>query len=284
MMLQRLLLCFVGICCNLCPLIVQAQDKQPNYAPQLAPLFEKGYLKVAMYQRDTPPFYFVDETGKLTGIDVELLRGFAQQLGLRVEFDRSAKTIIGAINMVDNGQADLAICKLSITMDRARRVLFTQPYIKLRKALLVNRVLLQQQRNGRSKQETIMNLQGTIGVLGNTAYKKYAKQRFKHAQIKEYPSWKEAVEAVRQQQIIAAFRDEAEIKKVILDNKDDAVKLLTVVLEEDYDPKGIALPDNAQYLRFLLEFYIQSLGLELSANRVLFDYQDVIDTIHRNNQ
>lgn len=283
-MLNKIATVLFCLVCQSFALAAPTPDTQPDYAPQLAPLFEKGYLRVAMYQRDTPPFYFTDESGKLTGIDVELIKGFAQQLGLRVEFDRSAKTIIGAINMVDDGHADLAICKLSITMGRAKRVLFTQPYIKLRKALLVNRVLLQQQRNGRSKQETIMSLQGTIGVLGNTAYTKYAKQRFKQAEIREYPSWKEAVDAVRKQEIIAAFRDEAEIKKVILDNKDDAVKLLTVVLDEDYDPKGIALPDHAFYLRSLLEFYVQSLGLELSANKVLFDYQDVIDTIHRSNQ
>lgn len=253
-----------------------------NYASQLQPMIERGKLTVAMYQKDVPPFYFINNEGKLTGIDVELIKGFAAQLNLQVVFDRRAKTINDTVNMVLNGQADIAMCKLSITMERASKVLFTKPYINLRKALLINRILLQHQLNGRSKQETIQNLQGTLGVIGNSSYVGYAQKRFKQMEIKSYPSWDEVVEAVRRQQIIAAFRDEAEIKKVILDNKNDSVALLTVVLEEDYDPKGIAMNSDAFFLKHLLEFYINSLGLQLSANEVLFNYDNVISIINRN--
>lgn len=250
-------------------------------APELNELFDRNVLRVAIYKANTPPFYFVNKNNELTGVDVEMIKGFARKLGLKVEFIRHANTLDEVVDLVANGEADLAICKLSITFSRATKVLFTKPYIKLRKALLVNRILLQQQLNGRSKKETIQNLKGTVGVIGNSSYVNYAKQRFKHMEIKEYSSWKEVVNAVIAQEIIAGFRDEAEIKKVILDNKDRAINLLTAVLEDDFDPKGIAVPSSATYLKALLDFYIDSTGLELSANTVLFDYDSVIEQLNR---
>ncbi len=261
--------------------ITPLNSKFLGKAPELRGLFERNVLRVAIYKANTPPFYFVNKDNELTGVDVEMIKGFARNLGLKIEFIRRAQTLDGVVDLVANGEADLAICKLSITFSRATKVLFTKPYIKLRKALLVNRILLQQQLNGRSKKEAIQNLKGTLGVIGNSSYVNYAQQRFKHMKIKEYGSWKEVVNAVISQEIIAGFRDEAEIKKVILDNKDRAINLLTAVLEDDFDPKGIAVPSDATYLKALLDFYIDSTGLELSANTVLFDYDSVIEHLNR---
>ncbi len=252
-----------------------------KHARELDSIFERKVLRVAMYNRDTPPFYYQDENGQLAGVDIELIQGFARELGIGIEFDRSATSLNEVVDMVSSGQADIGICKLSITFERAARVLFTQPYIKLRKGLLVNRILLEQQLGDKTKREAIQKLQGTLGVIGNSSYVTYAKQRFQHMAIKEYDSWPDVVQAVLNREVIAGFRDEAEIKKVTLDNKQYAMELLTVVLEEDYDPKGIALQSDAQFLKALLDFYIESLGLELSANRVLFDYDSVVSQIHR---
>jgi ABC-type amino acid transport substrate-binding protein len=261
--------------------ITQVDKNIPIHAQELSGIFERKVLRVAMYERDTPPFYFVNEKNQLTGVDVEIIKGFARKLGLKVKFIRHARTLDEVVNIVARGEADLAICKLSITFSRATKVLFTKPYIKLRKGLLVNRVLLQKQLNGRHKKEVIQQLKGTLGVIGNSSYVTYAKQRFKHMKIKEYSSWKEVVDAVLSQEIIAGFRDEAEIKKVILDNKDRAINLLTVVLEEDFDPKGIAVQSQANYLKALLDFYIDSIGLKLTANIVLFEYDSVLDHLNR---
>lgn len=251
-------------------------------APDIQRILDKGVLRVAMYHKDTPPFYYVDEQGELTGVDVELIKGFASLLNVAVEFDRSAKTFNDVIKKVSNREADLAICKLSITFSRTIKVLFTKPYIKLRKGLLVNRVLLQRQLDGRTKEEAIKNLTGKIGVIGKSSYVDYAKHRFHNMELVEYRSWGEIVEAVINQDVVAGFRDEAEIKRVIRDNTDNAVTLLTVVLKGDHDPKGIAVSWDSTHLKSALEFYIDSLGLDLSANKVLFEYESVIETIKRN--
>jgi ABC-type amino acid transport substrate-binding protein len=318
--------------------VVENKETTPLsiYSDELNDLLERKVLRVAMYKGNTWPFYFQEEIkgvkSELKGIDVEIIKGFARQLGLKVEFIRS-ETIDGVVDLVEEGKVDLAISKLSITFSRASRVLFTKPYIKLRKGLLVNRVGLQrlQQRLGNlNKNETIQVLAGNadvmtnssfwqglgfskkpedvtvenvmlafnkfknmeineflpwraIGVMKNSSYVGFSHQRFKHMEIIERSSWQDVVNDVSSGEVIAGFRDEAEIKKAIFLNKSLNVDLLTVVLENDFDPKGIALPSNAIFLKSLLDFYIDSLGLELTANSVVFEYDSVIAHLNRYN-
>lgn len=325
-------------------------EPHTEFADELQALLDRKVLRVAMYKGNTWPFYFQKnengekgEKGELEGIDVEIIKGFADKLGLKVEFVRT-ETIDGAVDMVADGKADLAICKLSITFSRASKVLFTKPYIKLRKGLLVNRVglqLLQKRLGNLSQKEAIQILSGNfcamknspyassvneqykqvetsecpspneprakenalyvdhayqeftkieiekfkdwrvLGVIDNSSYVGFANQRFKQMEIRELSSWQNVIDEISAGDLIAGFRDEAEIKRVIFEDKGLSVKLLTVILENDFDPKGIALPSNANYLKSLLDFYIDSLGLELTANSVIFDYDAVISHLNR---
>lgn len=262
-----------------------------KHAKELDDLLASKVLRVAMYKQDTPPFYsrteevvpgLTPDSAQVKGLDAELIIGFARKLGVKVKFVRTAESINDVVDMVAKGEADIGMCKLSITFERATQVLFTKPYINLRKGLIVNRVLLEQEFPDKSKTEAIQQLSGTLGVIGNSSYVTYAKQRFgERMEIKEFRAWKDVVDAVYSREIIAGFRDEAEIKKVTLDDKKYAMEMLTVVLKGDFDPKGIALPSDAHYLKALLDFYIDSLGLELNANNVLFDYDNVISHINR---
>ena len=160
-----------------------------THAKPLAPIVERGILRVAMYEQDSPPFYYAypdtvaefrreacnpegkavpvkslndgtpfdcelyysidnsilhTESAQVGGLDVELIKGFAQKLGVKVSFLRTADSLDDVVSMVAKGEADLGISKLSITFNRTTKVLFTKPYIKLRKALIVNRTLLEQ--------------------------------------------------------------------------------------------------------------------------------------------
>ena len=106
---------------------------------------------------DCELYYSIDnsilhtESAQVGGLDVELIKGFAQKLGVKVSFLRTADSLDDVVSMVAKGEADLGISKLSITFNRTTKVLFTKPYIKLRKALIVNRTLLEQIRCDRTK-------------------------------------------------------------------------------------------------------------------------------------
>ncbi len=253
-----------------------------NSSPSIQRILDRGKLIVAMYHKDSPPFYYVNEEKQLTGVDVEMIKGFARLLNVDVEFDRTPKSFNAVVDMIANEEADVAICKLSITFNRLRRVLYTKPYIEMHQALLVNHLLLAKQLEGGVREEVLRSLSGKIGVIGKSSYVKYAKRNFSNMDIVEYQSWNDVVDAVKTGKVVAAYRDEAEIKKIIRDNPDSALNLLTVTLKDAADPKGIAVSKNSAHLKELLEFYIDSLNLNLTANKVLYDYDSIIKNIKRN--
>lgn len=262
------------------PSLVLANDQPVANEPanEIQAIIKRGKLIVAMYSQDTPPFYYIDKNNELTGVDVVLIKGFADLLGVSVEFDRSAKFLDDVVEKVEKHQADLAICKLSVTFGRAQRVLFAEPYVNLHQSLLINRLELSRQLKGRSQEETIQNLTGKIGVVAKSSYVTYAKH-FENMEIVQYPTWNEVVDHVLQGDITAAFRDDAEVKMILRDRPDTALHLLSVVLKDAKDPKGIALSFEHRNLKDLLDFYVKSLDLDLSADKIINDYDNVIKII-----
>jgi len=257
-----------------------ANDQPVSNEPanEIQAIIKRGKLIVAMYGQDTPPFYYTDKNNELTGIDVVLIKGFADLLGVDVEFDRSAKFLDDVVEKVEKHQADLAICKLSMTFGRAQRVLFAEPYANLHQSLLVNRLELSRQLKGRSQEETIQNLTGKIGVVAKSSYVGYAKH-FKNMEIVQYSTWEEVIDHVLHGDITAAFRDDAEVKMILRDRPDTTLHLLSVVLKDADDPKGIALSFDHRNLKDLVNFYLKSLDLNLSADKIINDYDNVIKII-----
>jgi polar amino acid transport system substrate-binding protein len=272
----------IGGLLNILVLFSRPVYGEGNMSPDIQAIIDRGKLVVAMYHKDSPPFYYVDKKGNLSGVDVELIEGFGRLLGVGVEFVRTPSSFDAVVDMIANKEADLAICKLSITFLRAGRVLFTHPYIELHQGLLINRLLLAKQLRGRVKEEALRSLTGKVGVIANSSYVGYAKRNFGDMEMVEFPSWKRVVQAVTSGEIIAGYRDEAEIKKIIRDEPNSAVKLLTATLLDAKDPKGIAVSADSTHLRELLEFYLKSLNLNLTADKVLYEYTSVISTIRRN--
>ncbi len=236
--------------------------------PDIQKILDRGELVVAMRGIDTPPFfmydqnnklcsddpstYVTDEKGKLCGLDVEIAIALADGLGVKLRLDRSQTDFSKVVRLVFDRQADLAISKLSISPNRATRLRFSTPYVNMRRALLVNRVLLAQQTKNRRAVEAIKNLEGKIGVIQNTTYLEFAKKLFPKATPVEFPSWTGAIEAVASGNILAAYRDEMEVKKIVLSQPNTALKVQTVALTDTKDSIAAILPwDSEQLLTFV---------------------------------
>ncbi len=254
---------------------VQAKEELYGNEPanEIQDIIKRGKLVVAMYSKDAPPFYFVDKNNQLTGFDVVLIEGFAKLLGVPVEFDRSANFLDDIITKVQNHDADVAISKLSMTFKRASRVLFTEPNVNLHQALLINRLELTKQLHGRPQEEAIQNLSGKLGVVARSSYIDYAKH-FKNMKVVTYISWKLAVEDVREGKITAAFRDDAEIKLVLRDHPEYALDLMSVLLKDAIDPKGIAVAIDHDQLKNLLNFYLKTLDWHVTGDVMINNYDN----------
>jgi ABC-type amino acid transport substrate-binding protein len=251
---------------------------QSTQTETIKSIVNRGKLKVAMYSHDAWPFYFVDKDNELKGIDVSLIKGFAQLLGVDIEFDRSAKFLDDVALKVLNHEADVGISKLSLTFDRAMNLAVTEPYIDLNQALLINRLLLAKQVENQDSSHTIKNLHGTLGVLKKSSYVGYSKY-FKNMKLVEYDAWDDALNDVDHGKITAVFRDEAEIKIYLHKNPESALKLMSVEIQDAFDPKGaIVSLDNIQ-LKELLNFYFSMLHLKLTPEKVISQYDSTVAEI-----
>lgn len=82
-----------------------------------------------------PPFSYIGDAGTPVGLDIELLEGINERLGLKPEFTTVKTT---AIALVQTGRADMAVGQLGITKTRLDAVNFV-PYLKSGWRLLVRK-------------------------------------------------------------------------------------------------------------------------------------------------
>jgi polar amino acid transport system substrate-binding protein len=88
---------------------------------------KNGALKVAS-ESALPPFNYIGAGGELIGFEIEHMSRFAQYLGMDVEFFPMRFGAI--IPFVKSGRADIGAAAFTVTEERKKSILFTEPYIE----------------------------------------------------------------------------------------------------------------------------------------------------------
>ena len=246
--------------------------------PEISRILERGKLIVAVLGQDNAPFFMESEDGELGGLDIQLAQAIADQLGVELELNRSAVTFDAVVNTVFNRDADMAISKISRTMKRSIRVRFSRPYVQMRQGLLINRLQLAQQAKSSNVTAAIRALSGKVGVIKGSSYVGFLKQKFPEATIVERDSWADIVKAVSAGKILAGYRDELEIKKVVLTSPDAALQLQTAVLTDTQDALAMVLPWDSTHLLAFTNQYLDTLETEYSVDSILEQFSDYLMT------
>lgn len=173
------------------PTLVLAAEQ--SVAPDIARILARGKLVVAAYKTDMPPFFYTDDRGIAGGIDVDLATDIANRLGVRLEYTRMADSFDDLPTLVTQRKADVAISYLSRTLRRAAMVRFTQPYVRLRQTLMVNRTKTAPLFRGGERIEALNDPAVMIGVEDGSSYVDYATDRFPKTQLRRYHSNEDAV-------------------------------------------------------------------------------------------
>ncbi len=97
-------------------------------AAELSDIRDRGYLIVAI-KTNRPPLGFIDETGEISGFEIEIARRLAAEL----LGDENAVRFVPVSNIdrlgaVLEDRVDMAIASLTITEPRRRLVSFSDPY------------------------------------------------------------------------------------------------------------------------------------------------------------
>lgn len=252
-------------------------DQQLALLPQeIQRIKEKGKLVVAMFWEDRPPFFYRNDKGEFVGIDVMLAKDIAKSLDVQIEFDRSAKTFDEVVDLVVMGKADIAISKLSITLSRALRVNYTDPYVVFHQSLLVNRLALstlESEHPGQDILQQIILTNQKIGVRATTSYVEHAKNLFPNAQIVTFEKMEDLIQSVREGDILAAFYDENELKTYINQSPELSVYAKLFILQDRMDPIAIAVSHQNRALLNWLNIYLELRKDTLGVDNILLDYR-----------
>jgi ABC-type amino acid transport substrate-binding protein len=237
-------------------------------APEFARIVTRGELVVAMLGVDQPPF-FETRNGRLQGIDVDIADELAAKLGVKVRFNRDAKTYDGVVAQLANGDADLAVSKLSRTLARAELISFSTPYVRLHRALLLNRLNFAQVAHGRPAPEVIRSYDSTIGVVMNSSYSQYVQTNFPNAKVRAYPSWDALLGGLDKGEVTAAYRDEFEVKHVLKSDPTASLKLRVVTLDDLEDPIAIGVNVSTPALLAFVNQFLAERSKKLDVQTLL---------------
>ncbi|RWA75184.1 MAG: transporter substrate-binding domain-containing protein [Mesorhizobium sp.] len=231
----------------------QAATLQAQNAP--SPTTSDNRLRIAMPAFASDPFFPADGAGD-KGIDMELARGIAAELGVEPVFDRSAATFDGMVKLLMSGQADMAIGKLSRTLQRGRSILYSRPYAVLHQGLLANRLNLARIAQGKPPEQIIRDFSGDLGVIEGSSFATYAATTFPHAQIHRFAGWNTVVDAIRNGTIDLAYRDDFEIKKLLVDDPSMTVVARSITLTDKVDTIAVGVRPDDPHLAAFVDLYL----------------------------
>ncbi len=236
--------------------------------PEFAGMFKRGELVVAMLGTDTPPFFYVADK-QLQGSDVAMALALGKSLGLPVRFDRTATSFNAVVAQVSRGEADLGISKISRSLARAQAVSFSQPYMTLRHGLLVNRLAFATLAGDVSAAQVVRDFKGSLGVIAKSSFHDFSKVNFPAAQVREYPNWNAVVDAVQKGEVVAGYRDEFEVKRVLTLQPKLALTMRSITIKDQQDSLGIAVGADAPALLAYVNLFLETQHKKLSVQDIL---------------
>lgn len=166
----------------------------------------KGTLVMAT-NAEFPPYEFHDG-GEIVGIDVEIARAIATEMGMDFEIEDIAFDSI--IPEVTSGKADFGAAGMTVTEDRKQSVDFSDPYATATQVVIV--------KDG-SEIASVDDLAGkTIGVQLGTTGDIYAED-VEDVTLERYNKGFEAVQALSQDKIDAVIIDGEPAKVFVSENE-----------------------------------------------------------------
>lgn len=169
-----------------------------------------------------PPFEYTSG-GEVVGVDVDIARAIAADLGVELEIQDMA--FEGIINAIKSGKGSIGVAGMSITEDRQKNVDFSIEYVKSKLFVLVAA--------SETEITTPDNLTGmTIGVQTGTTSDVFA-SGVEGAEISRYGNFLDAATALKSGKVRAIVVDELTSDEILAANT-DLIRLADPLAEEAY--------------------------------------------------
>jgi ABC-type amino acid transport substrate-binding protein len=226
--------------------------------PDIERVFAAGYIRVALLARDAAPMIMTDAQGAPAGSEPDLARDLAKKLGVDVVFLRSAESYDGVVDLVAGREADIAVSYLSGGMERARRVLFSRPYVRQSGRLVYNRARFAELKRDYGV-ETIRAIEGVpiasslrLGVIAGSVYESNLERDFPASRLQRFDSLPEMLDSVRSGETFSALHGSLQIDYFMRRNPASAIRLaLDPEIRQSSDIRIAVRPDAPNLLRWI---------------------------------
>ena len=190
--------------------------------------------KVIVFATDStwPPMEFVDESGKIVGFAIDYMTEAGKLAGFKAEFKAVAWD--GIFAGLSGGQYDAICSSVSITEERKKTMDFSEPYFKVRQALIVPKA---------STAKSLEDMKGKkVGTQISTTGT-FAVQKVEGIESKTYDEIGLAMEDLYNGRIDGAVCDDPVAAQYALQNEKykDAFKIAAVIETGDVEYYGIAV-------------------------------------------
>ena len=163
----------------------QAVFAKPASGRTVAEIKKSKTIKIAVYS-NKKPFGYVDENGEYQGYDVYLGNRIAKDLGVKVKYvpvEAAAR-----VEVLATGKVDIVLANFTVTPERAQKVDFALPYMKValgivspKKALITNPAQL----NGK-----------TLIIAKGTTAESYFSKNYPKIKLLKFDQYSEAYNAL----------------------------------------------------------------------------------------
>jgi polar amino acid transport system substrate-binding protein len=155
-----------------------------------------GTVKVATCLSFTP-FGFTNQQGRPDGYDVDIANELAKDMGVKLEVVDTTSS--NRIPNLQTNKVDVVFCNFTRTLERAKEISFTDPYVVATEGLLV--------RSG-SGITSLESMKGrTVAVVKGSTNADVLRERGVDVKVAEFDSSQAAVLAVKQGQADAMVED-----------------------------------------------------------------------------
>lgn len=235
----------------------------PAPMPDIKLTGSKGTLRLGTANTGEPIAY-IDSSNKMVGFDIEMAAYIAQKLDMQLEIvNMEFGALIPALGA---GKIDMIASGISITEERAKKVLFSESYYDGGIAVLV-RGSVPETGNTSGKLNTVDDLKDKkIGVLLGGIHDEYAHQTYPNATVMQYKSPSDLILAVKTNKIDAAFFAHESLLEMMRSDQE-----LAILGENLYRiPMGMGFNQNNDRLREQFNEFLK----QIKANGVYDDMAD----------
>ena len=179
---------------------------------------------------DYPPFEFVDKDKSYVGLDFDVAKEIAKDLGVELEVnDMQYDTLITALNA---GKVDIILSGMNPTPEREESVDFSDIYHESKHFVVINKA-----NEGKiTKEADLKNKK--IGVQMGSTQEALVKETFKDADIQSLPAIPELMLMLENNKVDAVVTEDAVSENYVSNN---AEKLALSGIEYDDGETGVAV-------------------------------------------